>query len=256
MTTVDRRPPTRPAGRMPSPLVEPPFSTVIREASRAEHEEAENAGFGQALLGGLLTVDAYAELAAQTYLIYATLEEATAAQRTDPIGAAFVFDELLRLPALERDLAYLRGAAWRGSIEALPATTRYCDRLREVCFTWAGGFVAHQYTRYLGDLSGGQVIRRVLAREYGLADEGARFYVFEGIPKPKPFKDLYRARLDAAPWDATERTRIVAEVKLAFRLNSWLFADLGADMAGYLRNRGAADAFASSALATAADATS
>ena len=34
------------------------------------------------------------------------------------------------------------------------------------------------------------------------------------------FKDEYRARVDAAPWDEDEQSRIVDEIKLAFRLNT------------------------------------
>jgi heme oxygenase len=96
-----------------------------------------------------------------------------------------------------------------------------------VAFDWPAGLVAHHYLRYLGDLSGGQIIRRLVGRAYGLDTDGVRFYVFDEIPKPKPFKDAYRAALDAVPWDEEEKARVVAEVSLAFRLNRDLFADLG-----------------------------
>jgi heme oxygenase len=206
-----------------------PFSTRMREASRSEHEEAESTAFGSALVAGELPVSAYVALLGQTYLVYSVLEDAARAQREDPVGAAFWFPELLRVPELERDLAYFAGPDWRDGLTALAATDRYCERLGEVAYDWPGGFVAHQYTRYLGDLSGGQIIRRRLGDAYGLGADGLRFYIFDGIPKPKPFKDIYRSRVDAAPWDDTERARIVDEVRLAFRLNTELFEDLDRD---------------------------
>lgn len=212
----------------------PPFSTVIREASREEHAEADNTDFGQALVDGRLHLDAYAALLGQTWLVYTVLEEAARAQHGDPIGSTFWFPELLRVPSMERDLGFLIGGGWRDQIEPRPATERYQERVRAMCFDWAGGFMAHQYTRYLGDLSGGQIIRRTLRRVYDLEEDGVRFYRFEGIPKPKPFKDLYRSRVDAAPWDAAEHARIVHEIKIAFRLNTDLFDDIGSDYRRYL----------------------
>jgi heme oxygenase len=224
MTDILARP-----GSAPASVADLPFSARIREASRREHEEAESTAFGSALVAGKLPLAAYVALLGQTYLIYSVLEDAARAQRTDPIGCTFWFPELLRLPELERDLAHLAGRDWRDRLTALPATDRYCERLGEVTYDWPGGFVAHQYTRYLGDLSGGQIIRRRLGDAYGLNADGLRFYMFDGIPKPKPFKDMYRSRVDAAPWDKSERSRIVDEVRLAFRLNTELFEDLDRD---------------------------
>jgi heme oxygenase len=206
-----------------------PFSTLMREASRREHEEAESTAFGSALVAGELPIAAYTALLGQTYLIYSVLEEAARAHRDDPIGSTFWFPELLRKPSLEDDLAFFAGRGWFDGLSPLPATERYCARLRDVAYDWPGGFVAHQYTRYLGDLSGGQIIRRRLGDTYGLTTEGLRFYVFDAIPKPKPFKDRYRALVDAAPWDDAERARIVEEVRIAFRLNTELFDDLDRD---------------------------
>jgi heme oxygenase len=209
-----------------------PFSTVIREASRGEHEEAESTGFASALVAGTLPLEAYAATAAQTWFVYTALEEAAEAQRTDPVGATFYFPELLRVPSLEQDLDFLVGPSWRSEIEPLPATERYRERVRALCSDSASMFMAHQYTRYLGDLSGGQIIRRTLAKAYELDQDGIRFYIFSDIPKPKVFKDQYRARVDAAPWDEAERERIVAEIKTAFRLNTELLDDLGRVYAG------------------------
>ena len=86
--------------------------------------------------------------------------------------------------------------------------------------------MAHHYTRYLGDLSGGQIIRHKLRQVYGLTDDGVRFYTFDEIAKPKRFKDGYRALLDGAGWDAGEQTALIAEANEAFRLNRAVFDDL------------------------------
>ncbi|MBK0296324.1 biliverdin-producing heme oxygenase, partial [Bacillus sp. S34] len=71
-------------------------------------------------------------------------------------------------------------------------------RRPEVAAEWPGGFVAHHYTRYLGDLSGGQMIGRMLAEQFGFETNGILFYIFDQVADPSAFKDTYRAQLDAA----------------------------------------------------------
>ncbi|WP_166843893.1 heme oxygenase (biliverdin-producing) [Isoptericola sp. BMS4] len=203
-----------------------PLSARLREGTRAEHAEAESEGFVERLLAGDLDVHAYADLAVQQHAIYTALERAGERMRHDDRGRALVFDALTRVPAIERDLAHLYGPGWRDTARVLPATEQYVDRLRAV-----GGdlpsYAAHAYTRYLGDLSGGQVVKRMLQRHYGLSVAGLEFYTFPAIDKVKPFKDLYRERLDALALDAAEADAAVAEAQVAFRLNRAMFVDLG-----------------------------
>ncbi|GAB3436080.1 biliverdin-producing heme oxygenase [Actinophytocola sediminis] len=203
------------------------MSAQLKAATRVEHERTESSPFITALLDGTLDRGAYAALLGQSYLFYAVLEEAGESWRGDQVVGSFVSDALVRAAALEADLAWLLGADWRASVLALPATERYVDRLRQVCFDSPSAFVAHHYTRYLGDLSGGQIIRHRLRTNFGLVDDGVRFFIFDGVPKPKLFKDDYRARLDTMPWDAGEQSNLVAEANEAFRLNRGVFDDLG-----------------------------
>ncbi|GAA4287673.1 biliverdin-producing heme oxygenase [Georgenia daeguensis] len=217
-----------------------PLSEQLREGTRAEHRAAESQDFVENLLAGDLDVAAYADLAAQQLEIYRALEDAALPVRRDARGAGLAFAELERVPSIERDLAHLHGAGWREQIRILPATLTYAARLRD-----AGGslpeYAAHAYTRYLGDLSGGQIIKRMMQRRYGMGAEGLAFYDFPEIPKAKPFKDLYRERLDALGLDAAETARAVAEAQQAFRLNRAMFAELGAEHAvrGGAERRGA-----------------
>lgn len=178
------------------------------------------------LLSGELDRRRYAELVVQLHGVYTVLEEAAAAMASDPVGGGFVDPALARHGALEADLASLLGPEWRQELHRSSATERYCERLRRVCFDWPGGFVAHHYVRYLGDLSGGQVIRRVLGRRYGLTDDELSFYRFDGLGDLGAYKASYRRRLDATPWDEPERQRFTAEVLEAYRLNAEVLEDL------------------------------
>ncbi|MGN6325443.1 heme oxygenase (biliverdin-producing) [Pseudolysinimonas sp.] len=202
-----------------------PFSQLVRERTRAAHESAESSPFITELLGGDGTREHYVALMTQQYFVYQALEAVADVMMSDPAIAAFAHPALTRMPAIEADLEYLIGPDWFDVVAPLDATRAYVDRIYAIS-GWAGGFVAHHYTRYLGDLSGGQVIRTLLQRRFGFETNGVGFYLFAGIAKPKDFKDTYRAQLDAVSWDDAERERVLVEVNRAFELNRGVFRDL------------------------------
>jgi heme oxygenase len=201
------------------------LSVRLRHCTRGQHAKAQGSGFLDALAAGRLPVAAYADLTAQHWFVYESLELAGIVMADDPVAGAFVFPELIRLPSIEADLRFLYGPDWPRRIAALPATTTYCTRLRDVAVVTATGFVAHHYTRYLGDLSGGQYLGPAIARAYGLDGDGHRFFVFPAI-EPAAFRVYYRRRLDDAPWSAAEQDSFLAEVAEAYRLNIAMLAEL------------------------------
>lgn len=205
-----------------------PFSRLVRERSSGSHRESEGAGFMHGLLKGEATRDDYVALVSQHWAIYEALEGAEPAMREVPLVAPFLSPALTRLPALETDLAYLIGDDWRERLALMPATIEYAARIREVAATWPAGYIAHHYTRYLGDLSGGLHIGRVIGRQFGFETNGIGFYLFDQIADPAAFKDAYRAQLDSAPWSADEQQRVVDEVLRAYDFNTRIFEQLSA----------------------------
>lgn len=204
------------------------LSAQMREGSQAEHTAAETSSFMAKLLAGEINEAGYLAYLARMRPVYAALESTDWAAH--PVAGELIDPALDRLAALDADLAFW---APDGLPEIdSPASVAYAARVKAV---GAPGFVAHHYTRYLGDLSGGQAIGRILGRSYGLAQQGLAFYRFDAIPKPKPYKDAYRARLDALPLTPDEQAEVVDEVKVAFRLNQSLFAELSRDLASYAR---------------------
>lgn len=206
-----------------------PFSQALRERTWSGHGESEGASFMSDLMTGTGTRDDYIALVAQHFFVYEALEAAGVAFAGDAIAAPFLSEQLNRLPALKADLSFLLGEEWHARISPLATTERYVRRIHEIVTEhWAGGFVAHHYTRYLGDLSGGQVIRRIMQRRFGFETNGVGFYLFDQIASPKEFKETYREQLDAAGWNAVEGERVIDEVLAAYRLNTELFDDLAA----------------------------
>jgi heme oxygenase len=207
----------------PAPV---PFSELLRTRTRSSHGTSSRVGFMSDLMRGTCTTDDLVRLLVQYWHVYGALEQAAVVAASDPVAGAFVTDRLTRLPSLEADLEHLAGPAWRDRLDAVPATLEYVDRLRGVASSSPTAFVAHHYTRYLGDLSGGQHIGRALRQRYGLPDEATSFFTFDGVPDPTAFKDEYRARLDSLPWGEADEEAVVAEVLHAYDLNARLLAEL------------------------------
>jgi len=208
-----------------------PFSTRIRTATERQHAEAENSSFISDMLGGQLGIDSYHRYTGQLWFIYQALEARIDVLAENPVAGPFIRRELARTAELERDLAALLGPEWRSELTALPATAAYAARIDECARDWPAGYVAHHYTRYLGDLSGGQVIRGTAEKLWDLPrrGDGVRFYVFDDIANPAAFKREYRALLDELQVDELERRRVLDEGQRAFDLNSAVFAELAAE---------------------------
>ena len=114
----------------------------------------------------------------------------------------------------------------------------YRTRITHLAESDPARLLAHAYVRYLGDLSGGQFIRRRIAKAYGLEDgAGVSFYEFKQlggnasstIGDMKKIKEWYRDGMNAgAGEDQDLKAKILEEANIAFELNSGLFTTLKA----------------------------
>ncbi|MEV2269401.1 biliverdin-producing heme oxygenase [Nonomuraea africana] len=202
------------------------FSQTLREATWSDHESAEDESYLKELMSGRLSAEEYGEMVAQHYFAYLALDGAAERLADHPVAGRFVFPSLYRQQALERDLATIYGPSWESRIAPSKATRTLVARIEQVS-DWPGGYIAHHYTRYMGDLSGGQFIRMELQKIYGYGKGGGvDFYVFDEIGSLPRFKNEYRARLDALDLDEAEQQRIIREVRLAYQLNTEVLAEL------------------------------
>ncbi|MFC0315809.1 heme oxygenase (biliverdin-producing) [Gordonia phosphorivorans] len=218
----------------PSELVKLPLSAAMKQGSALEHDQAEQSAFIDALLGGRVNEAGYAVYLRTLRPVYAALESVGRDLAAAPLVAPIFDAGLERLAAIDSDIDHWAPGESH-SIESAAASA-YVEAITEST-SWAGLYVAHHYTRYLGDLSGGQAIGTLLNRAFELEGKGLSFYDFAEIGKNKPYKDTYRAQLDAIGAGLTddERLRVVDEVCTAFRLNQALFAEIGANLDQYRR---------------------
>ena len=205
----------------------PPLSAVLRARTGAAHAAAEHSPYMTALVGGRVTAIGLAALLSRLAPVYEALEVAAGSWAGDGRIGRFVVPALQRSERLRQDLEYLTGCA---DVPVTPAAVAYAARIEQVGRSSAAAFVAHHYTRYLGDLSGGQIIRVALERALGVTDgAGASFFAFPSV-RPGALKQQYRAWLDQTPFTATEREELVEEALTAYRLNVAIGAELDADL--------------------------
>ena len=178
---------------------------------------------------GLGRRESFAQLTTAFYFVYEAMERALDTLDC-PTLTALDFPELRRLPGLERDMAFYYGADWRNKIKPSPATRKYVAQIERVAASEPELLVGHLYSRYLGDLFGGQMMSgmalKTLGEKVGDGTGGLAFYEFDAIPDSKAFITEWYTALNALDLSEEQRERIVEEANVVFRLNIEVFNEL------------------------------
>ncbi|RPF82847.1 heme oxygenase (biliverdin-producing) [Synechococcus sp. CC9616] len=203
------------------------LAAQIREGTKKSHTMAENTGFVSCFLKGVVDKASYRKLVADLYFVYTAMEEEIGKLGDHPVVGPIGMEELNRRETLEQDLTYYYGANWRDQIEPSPSAVEYVERIHAIAKESPELLVGHHYTRYMGDLSGGQILKNIAQKAMNMdGDDGLRFYVFDEIDDEKAFKTNYRSAMDALPIDQATADRIVEEANHAFHLNMNMFKEL------------------------------
>ncbi|XP_035511671.1 heme oxygenase 1a [Morone saxatilis] len=204
------------------------LSEQIKAATKDSHVRAENTQLMLSYQKGQITLPQYKVLLCSLYEIYMALEEEMDRNSSHPAVAPIYFpQELARVESLERDLEHFFGKDWRKRVIVPAATHRYQQRLRKIGKESPELLVAHAYTRYLGDLSGGQVLGKITQKSLGLSSkDGLAFFSFPGVTSPNRFKQLYRSRMNSIELTEQQKAAMLEEAVAAFEHNIQVFDDL------------------------------
>ncbi len=203
------------------------LAAQLREGTKKSHTMAENTGFVSCFLKGVVDKASYRKLVADLYFVYSAMEEEIGKLNDHPVVGPVAMTQLNRREALEQDLAYYFGDSWKDDIQPSPSAAAYVERIHAVAQESPELLVGHHYTRYLGDLSGGQILKNIAQKAMNMdGDAGLRFYVFDDIADEKAFKTTYRSAMDTLPIDQAMADRIVEEANHAFHLNMNMFKEL------------------------------
>lgn len=207
--------PATPTLETPTPST---LSARLRDETRDAHRAAERGRLVRDLLRGDLTRDRYADFLAALHRLYTALERGLEAHRDHPCVAPLHWPALARAPAIARDLAALVGADAEARIARDTAADACVARLTALAAADPPLLLAHAYVNYLGDLSGGQILRSCVAR---FAPDALARFDFPGLDVAAA-RHEFRARLDAAPLAPRPAAAVVAEARRAFALHAAL----------------------------------
>lgn len=203
------------------------LGAALRLQTRQLHTKVERSGIMQALLGGRIDRPAYCRLLRNLHAIYGALEPALARHAGHPFIACVHPAGLARCRLLADDLDYLHGPDWETACAIMPATTDYVRRLQQCDADAPALLLAHAYVRYLGDLSGGQMLQRVVSRCFALEGSvGTGFYAFGDAGTAAALARRFREGLDAVETDATGIDALVSEAQWGFSQHGCLFREL------------------------------
>ena len=206
------------------------LASELKTGTKRSHTAAENTKFVGSFLRGVVSEQNYRTLIKDFYFVYSAIEEEMERLADDEFLKPIYFKELNRLNFLKMDLRYYYGPNWMMEVKPSEACIQYVERIHEVAEKDPYLLVGHHYTRYLGDLSGGQILRNIAEKALNLPKgEGLHFYEFPKIEDKKAFKTKYREGLDNVTTDTSKINDIIAEANYAFRLNMYLFDELSGD---------------------------
>lgn len=194
------------------------FVADLREATRDLHVRAERTGFIADLLQGRGRRDGYVLLLRNLLPAYEALERGLLRHASSPIFSGLAWPALFRAQALQRDLEAIAGEQWRATVALLPEGVRYAERIETIEAGNGERLLAHAYTRYLGDLSGGQILAGLLTRSLGLRPGELSFYSFTDVADSGCLKADFRQYL-ATAGALVDRGAVIEEAAAAFRHN-------------------------------------
>ncbi|MEP6781680.1 MAG: biliverdin-producing heme oxygenase [Gemmatimonadaceae bacterium] len=198
------------------------LSHRLRAETKEAHTAAERSGVMRNLLRGDISREKYVALLQNLAVLYEALESELDLHRDRAALSHVDWNSLRRLPSLRHDIAAM-GQDLLSDIK--PSTMTYAAHLHEIGASSPGLLFAHAYLRYLGDLYGGQIIKRVVEKTFGDASATA-FYDFTDIGDLSAFKSTFREAIDAIPESAASADALVKEAQRGYELHAQIFNEL------------------------------
>jgi len=195
------------------------LTAAFRKRTRSLHAQAERSGIIRELLHGRASRFGYALYLRNLLPAYREMEQGLEQQRDGPDVGVIAQPPLYRARAIEADLMALCGQHWHPLLPLLGAGERYASRVKAAGEGDGARLLAHAYVRYLGDLSGGQILNRLLSRSLGLGSRTLSFHEFPDIADLEGFKLAYRDAIDRAAAAMIDVQAVLEEAAVAFQLN-------------------------------------
>jgi|TARA_B100000085_G_scaffold261492_1_gene265852 heme oxygenase len=172
----------------------------LKELTYDHHRNAERQKFVKTLMGGNIDPKVYAEFLYNQYVAYNILEVCAMAE-----GVLNDLPDIRRAPKILEDFQELWGKDAEPP-KPKPSIQKYVDHIMSIKED-PEKLMAHIYTRHMGDLSGGQMIKKRIPGE-------GRLYMFED---PDNLKTAIRSKLN---------DNMADEAKICFEYATELFKEM------------------------------
>ena len=172
----------------------------LKELTYEHHRNAERQKFVKTLMGGNIPPKVYAEFLYNQYVAYNILEVCAMAE-----GVLNDLPDVRRAPKILEDFQELWGKDAEPP-KPKPSIQKYVDHIMSIKED-PEKLMAHIYTRHMGDLSGGQMIKKRIPGE-------GRLYMFED---PDNLKTAIRSKLI---------DNMAEEAKVCFTFATELFKEM------------------------------
>lgn len=201
------------------------FAEQLKSETLGIHRAVEEHSFVKALLTGELKPEEYFSHLVDLQYIYEALEAALRISlEKEPRLESIYYKNLERSDELKKDLSApeFMGLLSLPSKEAI----LYRKHLEEISRTEPLLLIAHAYTRYLGDLSGGAILKNHIVKRWPNA---VNFYNFDALLKEHSLnskmelKNLYKAKMNSIDMTPRELNSLIKEGYSAFRFAGKLF---------------------------------
>jgi heme oxygenase len=201
------------------------LSSSLYQGTKDIHTQVEQHAFVRRLLTDTLESASYQQYLVDLKLVYSVLEEEMSSNlKTEPELNKIYFPELNRSKELDADLS-------SNSFKDFPRNTSeaalsYAEHLSLLGRQEPILLAAHAYVRYLGDLSGGMILKRHVEKKW---PDATHFYNFSELFKTyeksnaTAFKDFYKEKLDSLVANEQTRQRLIQEAHLAFEYAEKMF---------------------------------
>jgi len=175
--------------------------TILKELTWDSHKRAERTEFMKRLAKKELSPREYYTFLANQYMMYKALEDVG-----DRLGLFDDISTIKRRDAIERDLVELEGIHKFDYAYFTDAAADYLDHI-EAISNDTEKMLAHFYVRYMGDLSGGQILKR-------LVPGSGSYYDFDDVNslKEKLASKLNESMADEANLCFTMMTHFLEEL--------------------------------------------
>lgn len=124
----------------------------LRELTQSKHVEAEQHEFVKILLSGKVSTSLYSNFLFNTMLCYSALE-----LQAKKLNLLQQFPDISRTEHMLFDLSHIDKHT---VLVVLPATDEYCKYVRSI--ENPQQLMAHIYVRHMGDMYGGQLMKKVV----------------------------------------------------------------------------------------------